>query len=389
MIKKLMSIVALLVVASMLLTACGAPATPTEAPAAPAATNVPAAAAATEAPAAAPAVDPLAALVEASKNEKDGLLVYSNMGENNWKPVVAAFNAKYPWITVTTLDLGTTEGFERYYTESAGGARTGDMIVTTAPDGWQDFIAKDGLEVYNPSSSAGLPDFAKLADGVWAISTDPMIIIWNKSLVPTPVTSMADVVKLAENPANKGKITTYDAEKNGTGFAINWFWANKNGDEGWKMLETLGKAAPSMQTSAGNMVKAVLSGEAVVGYFVSGISVFPKFPDAEPVMGWSYDKGGQIVIVRGMGLTKKASSPASAKLMMEFVLTSEGQLAWSDGGLTPYRPDVADKATYHLQKIIDAVGADHIIYSYFDPNIASAENRSAFVAKWKTALGRP
>jgi len=76
-------------------------------------------------------------------------------------------------------------------------------------------------------------------------------------------------------------------------------------------------------------------------------------------------------------------------LMMEFILSSEGQLAWSEGGLTAYRPDVADKAQYHLQKIIDAVGADNIIYFYFDPTIASADNRAAFLAKWKTALGRP
>jgi len=383
--KKFMTLMGLLIVLSIFLGACAPASTPTPAPVAPApATDAPAAA-----PTTAPAVDPLAALVEQSKTEKEGLLVYSNMGEANWAPVIKAFNAKYPWITVTTLDLGTTEGFERYYTESAGGARTTDMIVTTSPDGWQDFISKGALEVYNPSSSAGLPEFAKLADGVWAISADPMIIIWNKQLVSTPPATMADVAKLAEDPANKGKITTYDAEKNGTGYAINWFWTIKNGDAGWKMLDTLGKAQPSMQTSAGNMVKAVLSGEATVGYFVSGISVFPKYPDAEPVMGWTYQKDGQVVIVRGMGLTKKAASPASAKLMMEFVLTPEGQLAWSDGGLTPYRPDVADKAKYHLQKIIDAVGADHIIYSFFDPNIASADNRAAFLAKWKTALGRP
>ena len=383
MTRKLYVVLSLVLALAFALSACGSPAAPTQAPAQ-AATAAPVAAATQ-----APATDPLAALVEQSKNEKDGLLIYSIMGENNWAPVIKAFNAKYPWITVTALDLGTTEGFERYYTESAGGARTGDMIITSSPDGWQEFIAKGELDVYTPVNAAGLPDFAKLADGVYAVSTDPMVIIWNKQLVPTPPQSMADVAKLAEDPANDGKITTYDAEKNGTGYAINWFWANKNGDAGWKQLETIGKAHPSMQTSAGNMVNAVLSGEAVVGYFVSGISVFPKYPDAEPVMGWTYDKGGQVVLVRGMGLTKKAASPASARLMMEFILSSEGQLAWSEGGLTPYRPDIADKAQYHLQKIIDAVGADHIVYFYFDPNIASAANRQAFLDKWKAALGRP
>lgn len=377
--RKLYVVMSLVLAFAFVMAACAPAATPTEAPAI------------TEAPAAteAPAVDPLAALVEESKNEKDGLLVYSIMGENNWAPVIAAFNAKYPWITVTALDLGTTETFERYYTESAGNARTADMIITSAPGEWQEFIAKGELNAYTPVNAEGLPDFAKLADGVYAVSTDPFILIWNKALVPNPPASLDDVAKLAADPAFAGKITTYDVEKNGTGHAMNWFWTKKMGDAGWATLGEIGKSNVNMQTSAGNMVKAVLAGEASVGYFVSGISVFPKFPDADAVMGWSYDKSGQVVVVRGMGITKKASSPASAKLLMEFILSSEGQIAWSDGGLTAYRPDVAGQAAHHLQGIIDAVGADNVIYFYFDPDMASAANRQAFVDKWKTVMGRP
>ncbi len=383
--RKLNVFLSLTLALTFLLAACAPASTPTQAPAAVApATEAPTTVAAVAAPA-----DPLADLVAQSKNEKDGLSVYSIMSETNWKPVLAAFAAKYPWINVTSKDMGTTETFETYYTETAGGARSADMIITSSPDGWQEFISKGELQVYTPVNAAGLPDFAKLADGVYAVSTDPMIIIYNKKLVTTPPDTMDAIAKFSADPANAGKITTYDAEKNGTGYGINWFWIGKKGDAGWTTLQTIGKSKVNMQTSAGNMVNAVLSGEASVGYFVSGISVFPKYPDAEPVMGWTYDKGGQVVLVRGMGITKHAASPASAKLLMEFILSSEGQLAWSNGGLTPYRPDVASKAKYHLQKIIDAVGADNIIYFYFDPKIASADNRAAFLTKWKAAFGRP
>jgi len=287
------------------------------------------------------------------------------------------------------MDLGTTETFERYYTESAGNARTADMIITSAPGEWQEFIAKGELEVYQPVNLEGMPDFATLTDGVYAVSTDPFIIIYNKALVPTPPTSLADIAKLAADPAFAGKVTTYDAEKNGTGMALNYFWVKKFGDAGWATLTEIGKSNVNMQTSAGNMTQAVLSGEAAAGYFVSGITVFPKFPDADAVMGWSYDMSGQVVMVRAMGVTKHASSPASAKLLMEFILSAEGQLAWSEGGLTAYRPDVAAQAEHHLQKIIDAVGADNVIYFYFDPDLADPANRQAFVDKWKAAYGRP
>ncbi|MBI3166886.1 MAG: extracellular solute-binding protein [Chloroflexi bacterium] len=384
--RKLNLFLSLTLALAFVMAACAPASTLTEAPTTePPAVDAPTEAAATEAP----AEDPLAALAEESKGETEGLLVHSIMGENNWAPVIDAFNAKYPWITVTALDLGTTETFEKYYTEAAGGARTADMIITSSTDGWQDFIAKGELQVYNPVNIEGMPDFATLADGVYAVSTDPMIIIYNKQLVTTPPETMEAVAAFASDPANAGKIVTYDAEKNGTGYGINWFWAANKGDAGWVTLETIGKSNVNMQTSAGNMVNAVLTGEASVGYFVSAISVFPKFPDAEPILGYSYQKDGQVVLVRGMGITKAAASPASAKLLMEFILSAEGQIAWADGGLTPYRPDVADKAKYHLQNVIDAVGEENIIPFFFDPNIASADNRAAFLAKWKTAFGRP
>ena len=385
--RKLNVFLSLMLALAFVLAACAPASTPTEAPAPePQVTEAPA-----EVPAAteAPAVDPMAALVEESKGETEGLLVHSIMGENNWAPVIAAFNAKYPWITVTALDLGTTEPFEKYYTEPAGGARTADMIITSSTDGWQEFIAKGELQVYNPVNIEGMPDFATLADGVYAVSTDPMIIIYNKQLVTTPPETMEAAAAYASDPANAGKITTYDAEKNGTGYGINWFWAAQKGDAGWPTLEAIGKSNVNMQTSAGNMVNAVLSGEASIGYFVSAISVFPKFPEAEPILGYSYQKDGQVVLVRGMGITKAAASPASAKLLMEFILSAEGQIAWGEGGLTPYRPDVADQAKYHLQKVIDAVGEENIIPFFFAPNIASADNRAAFLTKWKTAFGRP
>src|SRR4051812_3349957 len=53
-----------------------------------------------------------AAMYEAAKGEKDGVLVYSIMSEQNWKPVIEGFSAKYPGIKVTTTDLGAYEVFE-------------------------------------------------------------------------------------------------------------------------------------------------------------------------------------------------------------------------------------------------------------------------------------
>jgi iron(III) transport system substrate-binding protein len=417
------SLVGLLAVGSAsLIAACGgaasptaAPAKPTEAPkpAAPAATTAPAAAtkpAATAAPAAATkpaaASSPAAAstsaaassapataadVVEASKKESK-LLVYSIMSKTNWAPVLDGFKKQYSWVDVEALDLGSYEVFERYYSEGGSSARTADIIITSAPDAWQDFIKKGDLAEYKSPEAAKLPDWAQLAPGVYAVSTDPLVFIWNKKLIQKPPKTMAELAEMATSQAaqlNGGKIVTYNAETNATGFAANWFWAKKNGDKAWPILEAIGKTKPKLESSAGNMVNSTLSGETPLGFFVSAINVFPQLPKAQDVLGWGMIGDGTPVIVRGMGITKKAQAPNSAKLLVDYILSQAGQIAFAEGGLTAYRPDVADKAKIHLSKLAAEGGGEGNLARFsFDADIADKAKTDAFRERWKKAMGR-
>jgi iron(III) transport system substrate-binding protein len=178
-------------------------------------------------------------------------------------------------------------------------------------------------------------------------------------------------------------------ESNATGFAGYWFWSKKVGmDKGLQIMSTLGQTKPKLDSSAGRMVDATLAGETLVGFFVSAISVLPRFPAAQEVLGWSLIADGTPVIVRGMGVTKKAQAPNAAKMLMDFIMSSPGQIAFANGGLTAYRPDVADQAKIHLNKLAAEVGEQNLAFFTFDPDIADATKREDFRAKLKTALGR-
>lgn len=366
---------ALLIVALGLLTACATPTVaPTSAPAAP--TSAP-----TKAPAA--AGGDYAAMVEASKKE-NALLIYSIMGANNWKPVIEGFGKKYSWIKVENVELSSNEVFPRYYSESTSKAKTADMIATSSPDLWMQAIDKGEVVNYKSIEDANVPDWSKLAPGIYTVSSDPMIFLWNKQAVPTPPKSMDELAAMIEkDPAKyQGKITTYDAETNATGFAANWFWMKKKGEGGWKVLESIAKAKPKLGSGAGAMVDDTLSGAISIGYFVSGINAYPKYPAAEPVMGNAMIADYTPLIVRGMGVMKAAANPNSAKLMLDYILSQEGQLAFAEGGLTAYRPDVADKAKLHLSKLAAAIGEKNLAPFYFDKDLTPA-NIADFKARWK------
>jgi iron(III) transport system substrate-binding protein len=410
--------------ASGLLAACGggqpaspaAPAAPaakpTEAskptaPAAPAAPAPGAAPAASPAAGAAPAVkvaeSPVASgptsypanyneIVEASKKEGGRINAYSIMSKTNWAPVMEGFKKKYSWIEIDAPDLDSATIFERYYTESAGNVRTADMIFTSSPESWPDFIKRGEVEVYKSPEDEKVPGWSKQAPGVYTVSADPFFFIWNKKLVQTPPKTMAELGDMAaKNPGmfTPGRIVTYE-ETNGSGFASHWFWAKKVGQEkALDIITSIGKTKPKLESGGGRMVDATLAGETLIGYFVGAINVFPKFPAAQDILGYGMVGDGTPVLVRSMAITKKAQAPASSKLLLDFILSPEGQLAWAEGGLTAYRPDVADRAKLHLSKLAaEAGGEQNLVFATFDPELADQTKREAFRAKLKTALGR-
>lgn len=328
-------------------------------------------------------------IVEASKAE-DKLLIYSNIAEYNWHDILQGFQQKYPWIKIESIDLGPSTSFERYYSESAVGKRSADLIVTGAPDGWHRFAEAGELLDYQSPESPYLPDWSQSGHGLYSISADPMIIIYNKLLLDKGdyPDSLDDLAEMAEeNGAKlKNKFTTYNATSHSFAYDIHWAVAEHLGPAAWPLYEKLGSVTRS-ESGGATMVEKVTTGEYLAGYFVSGITVFPRMAQhgRNRVMGWSLIDDGTPVFVRNMGVTQKAKSPNAAKLMLDYILSHEGQVAVGNGGLTPYRDDVADSEIPYLsfRHIVEEVDKENVIIIGYDEQ--SYKNRDNFLARWSQA----
>ena len=333
-----------------------------------------------------------ASIVEGSKKEGK-LVVYSIMAEYNWKPVLEGFKKLYPWIAVQTLDLGSSEVFERYYSERASNAHTGDLLINGAVDKWLQFVAKgEALDYASPEESK-LPKWSLIRKGLYTVSADPMVIVYNKALLPEKLRphSLAELAKFAqENPAvfNK-KVTTYNAATEAFGLSINWAYTKKYGEPAWSLLDSLGKVTRP-ERSAGPMIEKITAGEYVVGYFISGIVLFPKLDDPAraKLVGWAYPTDGTPIVLRGMAIPKGATNVNSAKLMLDYILSHDGQVGFGKGGLTPYRPDVqaneVPRATYDA--IVKQLGGeDKAVRVEYDPEMV--KNGHALQERWKKAFG--
>ena len=331
-------------------------------------------------------------IVEASKSE-NSLLVYSIMAQYNWAPVIADFNKLYPWIKVSTLDLAGEEVFQRYYADRGSGSQTGGLMISTAVETWMDFHKRGNVVDYKSPESAKLPDWSKPLPGMYLVSTDPLVMVYNKLTLPEEKRprSIKHLAELArDNPRDfRNAITSYDPVVATAARDLYLVYLQRYGNEQvWQWIEAI---APSLrpENSAGPMLQKLGAGEYKVAYFASGVVVFPRMKDAanQRVMDWSFIEGGQPLWLRPMAIPKDGSTPNSARLMLDFILSHDGQAAFGRGGLTPYRSDVKKEevANYTYDTIAAAAGGEqNIMLVGFDPNLR--KDADAFIARWKQVM---
>lgn len=324
---------------------------------------------------------PLAGLIKQSKKES-GLVFYANAPASNLKVVTDRFQYYHSWIKTTAYDLDNNVIFSKYASESAQGTRTADLLISSAPNLWVYANRKHYMVNYNPLDLAAFPTFAKQYPGIFIISPDPAIIMYNKLVlkdkVPQSLTAMAN------DPGTYGKLTGYTVD-NLFGYTGLWGYVQK---KGWSSLEKIGKDKFKAQTGVAGQRSLVSQGAAVAAYLTSptvrlGIETDPEL---SKILGWTYNKDATPLIPRGMGITAKAASPASAKLFLNWIYTKAGQQAMCDAGFTAFRNKFTPKnCSNTLADVYAKVGAKNTILVPFSQKFVN--DQPSFAKRWHGIFG--
>src|SRR5688500_12686972 len=141
------------------------------------------------------ALDELAA----ASADENTLIIYGNPSDNIWEPILAAFGEAYPDIDVETFDLGGLEAFQRYLSESASGVATADMIIASESVGWLDLVERGDVVDFLAPEAGNIPEFGTQAPGVYAMSVDPLVAMYNEMMIPADEqpTTLAALAALA------------------------------------------------------------------------------------------------------------------------------------------------------------------------------------------------
>jgi iron(III) transport system substrate-binding protein len=326
--------------------------------------------------------------LQKSRNEK-GLVIYGNVAPDNFQPVLAAFGKKYPWISVKVLDMGPAPSFERYLMESSVGHRSADVIAAASPPVWIRFIKRGELEPYDAEGAQALPEWSRPFPGLYTLSTDPMVMVYNKLVLPPErrPKSIAQLRALVKShPKEFANLTTYDALRHPFAYAIHWTYAKERGAEAWQAFKELG---PLTRPEGGgaSMMEKVAAGDYTTSYFSSPLTFFKLVKDMKtsPVLEWNLVEDGTPVMMRGIGITKKAQSKYSAQLFLDFVLSREGQLAAARGGMTPYRSDIRiDEVPFLTYDTIrQRIGEKNVLLIKYDEKMVS--EMKSFTDRWRAA----
>jgi iron(III) transport system substrate-binding protein len=324
----------------------------------------------------------LDAAIEASRDEGT-LVVYGNPSGDQWEPVLADFNEAYPWIDVETFDLGGSEAFQRYLTEEATGSGTADVIVNTDGAGWLDLVERGQVVDYVDPELADLGPEAVLAPGVFALSYDPLVAVFNSATLPEDEqpTSLAELAEVADDL--EGDIGTVAVENSNAGLGT-YGYLDAQGEDGWQVLEQLGPHAGA-EDGTGALLGKLQSGEYAAAFFVSGaVRALIDGTSTGDILDYRYFEDATTLPARGMGITAAADSPNAATVFVSWLLSQEGQVAACAGGFTPYRDDV--ECPTGLPAIEAEIGADApILVGYPD---GLAEEQAEIQQRWNDAFGR-
>jgi iron(III) transport system substrate-binding protein len=306
----------------------------------------------------------------------NSLVIYGNPPPAQMKPVLAAFQKANPGISVNYSDQDDNVSFSKYRAESAQHARTADVIIASSPMNW---YQNRGIAAnWTPRDIGAFPSFITQMPGVFVLSPDPAVSLYNKVKLPANRTprSFLDLERnLHKYPALfKSRISTYTVD-NQFGYSAFWGLAKTHG---WNALDQLGSATKP-QADGTALAKQVLTGGSSFAFFESGLVRSALTGQYGKVVGWTYMKDFTPLIPRGIAVTKGARNAPAAKAFVNFLFSAGGQRAMCGAGFTAYRRGVScSNSLTNIQRSAK---------TYLVPiNGEIAQAHQGFVARWHRAF---
>jgi iron(III) transport system substrate-binding protein len=328
---------------------------------------------------------PLKGQASATAGAREQLNIVSTTQDADVADLLADFRASHPDIEIVHTKINSNDIYNQIVDPSTSSAAPGDIVWSSAMD-LQIKLVNDGYaQPYVSKEIAHIPDWAIWKDEAYAITAEPIVIVYNKNLVAesdVPRTR-ADLKSLLSRKPDiyRGKIATYDPEQSGTGFLFITRDAGITRTT-WDMVRAFGSAGIKLYSTTGTVLDRISSGEHLIAYNMIGSYAIERAKE-DASIGIVFPADYITLMSRIAFIPVTAPHPESAKLFLDYLLSERGQKFLLARSVGPVRLGLGAEGVIPADRS-GAVKPIHIgteLLTYLDQS-----KRASFLKEWRRAL---
>jgi iron(III) transport system substrate-binding protein len=330
-------------------------------------------------------VGPPMGQASATAGAREQLNIVSTTQDADVADLLADFRARHPNIETVHTKINSNDIYNQIVDPSTSSAAPGDIVWSSAMD-LQIKLVNDGYaQPYVSKEIAHIPDWAIWKDEAYAITAEPIVIVYNKKLVAeadVPRTRADLKSLLSRNPDTyRGKIASYDPEQSGTGFLFITRDAGITRTT-WDMVRAFGGAGIKLYSTTGTVLDRISSGEHLIAYNMIGSYAIERAKQ-DASIGVVFPADYITLMSRIAFIPVTAPHPESAKLFLDYLLSERGQRFLLARSVGPVRLGLGADGVIPADRI-DAVKPIHIgpeLLTYLDQS-----KRASFLKEWRRSL---
>jgi iron(III) transport system substrate-binding protein len=259
------------------------------------------------------------------------LVIYSTLDSRLALPLIEAFQAQNPDVSIRYEDMLASEIATRVIAETDAGRPSADFLFSSAMD-LQLKLANDGYgQVVDVAEAHDWPAWAKWQDTAFALTFEPAVLVYHIPSFPDgPPQSRLELLHwLTEAPDSlTGRIGTYDIEKSAVGYLYLARDAEHFPDI-WSVLRAMGQAGLQTFPTSQDIIERVANGRLVLGYNILG-SYAADQARIQPDLGLVLLRDYTVVISRVALVPRAAASSDLGQAFLDFLMSAEGQTLLSE-----------------------------------------------------------
>lgn len=277
------------------------------------------------------------ALIAAAKKEGEVVWYTTQIINQLVRPVVAAFEKKYPGITVRYTRANASQTAVKIISESQAGRVQSDVFdgtTTVVP------LKKEGYVLqWMPDTAKVYPAGLKDPEGYW-VACNLFVITpgYNTSLVPkgTEPRTFQDLL----DPKWRGKMVWNGfPTSSGMGGFVGNVLTSMGQEKGMSYLRALAKQKiANVRGSAREVLDQVITGEYPIALQIFNHHVVISAKKGAPV-DWIKMEPATVTL-SVISVHKDAPHPNAAKLLVDFIISKEGQEVFRRANYLPAHPEV-------------------------------------------------